>query len=135
MGSPQSTRVGDGFYGSRLDFEIERGSPRSGHGRPKRMPSPSDINEHALRTHLALLLAAKSRPFSVSGLIPLDPTNLVVFFRSKVSGSSTIQGSGQVMHQFIAERNYTLSGFSYRRRLRSATCAGRANSRLRSTHR
>lgn len=72
----------DGVYGSRLDFEIEH-SPRSGYGRPKRMPSPSDVNEHALRTHLPILVAAKSRPFSMSGLIPLDPSNLVVFFRSK----------------------------------------------------
>lgn len=40
--------------------------------------------EVALQTHLPPLLAAKARPFTVSGLIPLDPANLVVFFRSKV---------------------------------------------------
>jgi hypothetical protein len=40
--------------------------------------------EVALQTHLPPLLAAKARPFTVSGLIPFDPANLVVFFRSKV---------------------------------------------------
>lgn len=73
----------EGVYGSRLDFEIER-SPRSGYGRSKiQMPSPSDVNEHALHTHFPILVAAKSRPFSLSGLIPIDPANLVLFFRSK----------------------------------------------------
>jgi len=120
-------------YGSRLDFEIERGSPHSGYGRPKRMPSPTGINEHALRTHVPILLAAKSRPFSVSGLIPLDPANLVVFFRSKVSDRLGVQRSSQVMYLIIAERDHTLAGFPYRRRLRSTACDGRANSSLPST--
>lgn len=68
-------------YGTRSDFEIERGSPRAGY-RPS-LPKRSELNDHALRTHLAILLAANTRASSVSGLIPLDPTNLVVFFRSK----------------------------------------------------
>lgn len=88
MGSPQSMNSSIPAYSSMSDFEIERGSPLTGSGysrpSPRKMPSTSDFNEHALRTHLPILLAAKSRAFSVSGLIPLDPTNLVVFFRSKV---------------------------------------------------
>lgn len=42
-----------------------------------------DPLEVGLLTYLPPLLAAKARPFTVSGLIPLDPANLVVFFRSK----------------------------------------------------
>lgn len=89
VGSPKSvtSRLSDGapLYSSMSDFEIERGSPLSAyaHASPRRVPSSVDFNEHAMRTHLTSLLAAKSRPFSVSGLIPLDPANLVVFFRSK----------------------------------------------------
>jgi len=84
--SPQSgaSRLSDGSpkYSS-MAFEVERGSPVVGYARPSPPRRSTDFNDHALRTHLPALLAAKSRPFSVSGLIPLDPTNLVVFFRSK----------------------------------------------------
>lgn len=70
------------------DFEIER-APRSSPAHPKRalirrQQSEYD-SEHALRNSVARLLGAKSRPFTVSGRIPLDPAALVLFFRSKVS--------------------------------------------------
>ena len=32
-----------------------------------------------------MLVAAKARPFAVCGRIPVDPTALILFFRSKVS--------------------------------------------------
>ena len=80
-GSPRSTniRVSEGF-------EVERSSPLPNQSRlpaGKRPPSV-DLLELGLQTHVPPLLAAKARPFTVSGLIPLDPSNLVVFFRSKV---------------------------------------------------
>ncbi|KAJ7263624.1 hypothetical protein B0H12DRAFT_1012294 [Mycena haematopus] len=39
--------------------------------------------EFIYREHVSKLIGAKSRPFSVSGRIPLDPSHLVLFFRSK----------------------------------------------------
>lgn len=80
-GSPRSatTRITEGF-------EVERSSPLS--TQPwlptVKRPASVDLMEVGLQTHLPLLLSAKARPFTVSGLIPLDPINLVVFFRSKV---------------------------------------------------
>ena len=80
-GSPRSAaiRVSEGF-------EVERSSPLSTqHRLPSvKRPASVDLTEVALQTYLPPLLAAKARPFTVSGLIPLDPVNLVVFFRSKV---------------------------------------------------
>lgn len=80
-GSPRSAtvRVSEGF-------EVERSSPLSTqHRLPSvKRPVSVDLMEVALQTHLPPLLLAKARPFTVSGLIPLDPANLVVFFRSKV---------------------------------------------------
>ena len=80
-GSPRSVaiRISEGF-------EVERSSPLSAqHRLPSvKRPASADLTEVALQTYLPPLLAAKARPFTVSGLIPLDPANLVVFFRSKV---------------------------------------------------
>src|ERR1700676_2283008 len=71
---------------SMSDFEIER-TPRTP-ANPKRSlarRAHSDYdNEHALRASVTSLIAAKTRLFTVSGRIPLDPANLVLFFRSKV---------------------------------------------------
>lgn len=68
------------------DFEIER-PPKSTNGATKR-PSMRRLKsdhapESALRWCLESLITAKSRPFTVSGHIPLDPSALVLFFRSK----------------------------------------------------
>jgi hypothetical protein len=40
--------------------------------------------EFMYREHVSRLIGAKTRPFTVSGRIPLDPSHLVLFFRSKV---------------------------------------------------
>ena len=86
-GSPRSTsiRVSEGF-------EVERSSPLSSQPRlpsVKRGLGSVDPLEVGLQTHLPPLLAAKARPFTVSGLIPFDPASLVVFFRSKVGREAT----------------------------------------------
>ncbi|KAJ7905875.1 hypothetical protein B0H13DRAFT_2508453, partial [Mycena leptocephala] len=46
-------------------------------------PEPAVDPEFIYREHVSKLIGAKSRPFSVSGRIPLDPSHLVLFFRSK----------------------------------------------------
>ncbi|KAH7883117.1 hypothetical protein F5I97DRAFT_179657 [Phlebopus sp. FC_14] len=68
------------------DFEIER-PPKITNGIPKR-PTVRRLQsdyaaENALRASVSRLIAAKARPFTVSGRIPLDPSALVLFFRSK----------------------------------------------------
>ncbi|EGO01339.1 hypothetical protein SERLA73DRAFT_106044 [Serpula lacrymans var. lacrymans S7.3] len=68
------------------DFEIERPTKFSP-AQPKRpltrrLQSDYD-NEHALRASVSRLIAAKARPFTVSGRIPMDPSALILFFRSK----------------------------------------------------
>lgn len=99
LASPaQSTasRYSDGSHGNALpfgrspsmsDFEVER-APRQSPANPKRQlvrrgQSEYD-NEHVLRTSVSRLMTAKTRPYTVSGRIPLDPAVLVLFFRSKV---------------------------------------------------
>lgn len=71
---------------SQPEFEIER--PLKSATAPKR-PSARRLQsdyaaEHALRTSVSRFLVAKARPFTASGRIPLDPSALVLFFRSKV---------------------------------------------------
>ncbi|KAJ6493427.1 hypothetical protein C8R45DRAFT_900843 [Mycena sanguinolenta] len=64
-------------------FEVEHVSrPPSAMG--NRSPlEPTLDTEFIYREHVSKLIGAKSRPFSVSGRIPLDPSHLVLFFRSK----------------------------------------------------
>lgn len=72
---------------SQPDFEIERPhkSATSASKRPSTRRLKSDYAaEHALRGSVSRLLIAKARPFTASGRIPLDPSALVLFFRSKV---------------------------------------------------
>lgn len=73
---------------SQSEFEIER-PHKSATSVPKR-PSARRLQsdyaaEHALRASVSRFLTAKARPFTASGRIPLDPSALVLFFRSKVS--------------------------------------------------
>ncbi|KAG6380431.1 hypothetical protein JVT61DRAFT_8565 [Boletus reticuloceps] len=72
---------------SQTDFEIERplkGATNSPSKRPSSRRVKSDYAaEHALRGSVSRLLSAKARPFTTCGRIPLDPSALVLFFRSK----------------------------------------------------
>ncbi|KAA1475317.1 hypothetical protein DENSPDRAFT_860763 [Dentipellis sp. KUC8613] len=69
-----------------MDFEIEHVpsySPGKS-GRPPIRRGMSDYtSEDVLQASVARVVAAKSRPFSVSGRIPVDPANLTLFFRTK----------------------------------------------------
>ncbi|TCD65304.1 hypothetical protein EIP91_002829 [Steccherinum ochraceum] len=67
------------------DFEVEH--TLKAHGTPpktrRRRTSSDYSSEAAYRARVARLLNAKARPFSVCGRIPVDPANLILFFRSK----------------------------------------------------
>jgi hypothetical protein len=69
------------------DFQIERipKSPQPVSRTAALRRDEYENNEQAFRDSVARLLTASTRPFAVSGLIPLDPSTLVLFFRSKVS--------------------------------------------------
>ncbi len=71
-----------------VDFEIEHVlSPRA-QPRPLLRRGASDYaNENLLQTSIATVIAAKARPFAVSGRIPVDPASLTLFFRTKVCTS------------------------------------------------
>ena len=69
------------------DFEIERiTSPRTQPRPPLRRAVSDYTNEALLQTSIANVIAAKARPFAVSGRIPVDPASLTLFFRTKVIG-------------------------------------------------
>ncbi|KAJ6603607.1 hypothetical protein DFH09DRAFT_1124689 [Mycena vulgaris] len=76
--------VSDGSRSPNLTtFQVEHVSrPPSAMG--NRSPlEPSYDPEFIYRENVSRLIGAKTRPFSVSGRIPLDPSHLVLFFRSK----------------------------------------------------
>jgi hypothetical protein len=69
------------------DFEIERITSPRGQPRPPLRRAVSDFaNESLLQSSIANVIAAKARPFAVSGRIPVDPATLTLFFRTKVIG-------------------------------------------------
>ncbi len=72
---------------SSADFEIERITSPRGQPRPPLRRAVSDFtNEALLQSSIANVIAAKARPFAVSGRIPVDPATLTLFFRTKVIG-------------------------------------------------
>lgn len=75
------------------DFEIERELSPRGQPRPPMRRAVSDYtsddvlkarNEDILKASIAASIAAKARPFAISGRIPVDPATLNLFFRTKV---------------------------------------------------
>ena len=80
------------FTRSYTDFEMERSErPAKTHSysraqqRRKGAPITDPKADGVFESTVATLMAAKSRPFSISGHIPLDPGALTIFFRSQVS--------------------------------------------------
>ncbi|CAL1709813.1 unnamed protein product [Somion occarium] len=67
------------------DFEVE--TPTKMHATPPKMRrrrvSSDYDSEVAYRNRVARLIAAKARPITASGRIPVDPASLTLFFRSK----------------------------------------------------
>lgn len=75
------------------DFQVERSmkslSSRKQAARTQRL-SEVDRDDAVLRDHVARLFEAKHRPFTTGGCIPMDPSQLVLFFRSKVDLSLSL---------------------------------------------
>lgn len=67
------------------DFQVERipKSPQPASRTVTLRRDEYENSEQAYRDSVARLLTANARPFSVSGLMPLDPSTFVLFFRSK----------------------------------------------------
>ncbi|KAJ7485873.1 hypothetical protein FB451DRAFT_1231319 [Mycena latifolia] len=64
-------------------FEVEHVSRPPSAMANRSPPEPAYDPEFIYREHVSRLINAKTRPFSVSGRIPVDPSHLVLFFRSK----------------------------------------------------
>jgi hypothetical protein len=76
--------VSDGSRSPNLStFQVEHVSRPPSAMANRSPPEPVLDPEFIYREHVSKLIGAKSRPFSVSGRIPLDPSHLVLFFRSK----------------------------------------------------
>ena len=90
------------------DFEIERiTSPRAQPRPPLRRAVSDYTNEALLQTSIANVIAAKARPFAVSGRIPVDPATLTLFFRTKVIGVP-ISSDPSMADKRSPEWNHTL---------------------------
>jgi hypothetical protein len=77
--------TGMAFRSPSADFEIEHVSSPRAPPRPLMRRSVSDYaNESLLQSSIATVIAAKARPFAITGRIPMDPASLTLFFRSKV---------------------------------------------------
>ena len=72
-----------GVIGSGFQVEKRARSPNP-MGR-QAMPQPDYREENLYREHVSVLISAKDSQFAVSGRIPIDPAQLVLFFRSKVT--------------------------------------------------
>jgi hypothetical protein len=97
------------------DFEIERITSPRGQPRPSLRRGVSDYaNDSVLQASIANVIAAKARPFAISGRIPVDPATLTLFFRTKVMGLS--MGSDHADER-LPEWNHALPRFPDRHRL------------------
>ncbi|GBE83479.1 hypothetical protein BKA93DRAFT_723708 [Sparassis latifolia] len=91
LSSPSaSSRSSDGLPFPRnlsmSDFEVEHVAPKTPvtASKAQRRRTSSDFDSEAtFRSNVTALIAAKARPFAVSGRIPIDPAVLILFFRTK----------------------------------------------------
>ncbi|KAF9001182.1 hypothetical protein BDQ17DRAFT_1492196 [Cyathus striatus] len=83
------------------DFQVEKiPRPPSSMGRRRSMPSiePVYYDENLYRDHVSRLLNVKDRQFAVSGRIPMDTSQLVLFFRSKSGITHSLDFPIDVVH-------------------------------------
>lgn len=87
---------------STSDFQVEkRAKSPNPYGRPPPQAQADPYKDEQLyRDRVSDLIAAKDNQFSVTGRIPVDPAQLVLFFRAKVSTKS-IQVYSFNSHSFV----------------------------------
>ncbi|KAJ3514418.1 hypothetical protein NLJ89_g2387 [Agrocybe chaxingu] len=84
--SPAPPGVIAGHRSPMTDFQVEkRARSPNPYGRPPMgQPEPTVYRDELVyRDHVSALIAAKDTQFGVNGRIPVDPAQLVLFFRSK----------------------------------------------------
>ncbi|KAJ7764004.1 hypothetical protein DFH07DRAFT_917012 [Mycena maculata] len=82
--------VSDGSRSPNLTFQVEHVSRPPSAMANRSPPEPTYDPEFIYRENVSKLIGAKARPFSVSGRIPLDPSQLVLFFRSKTGTTHSL---------------------------------------------
>ncbi|KAI0752755.1 hypothetical protein C8Q80DRAFT_1303029 [Daedaleopsis nitida] len=66
------------------EFEVvQRKTPYTPNKPRRRGSDPEYDSQAAYRAAITAIISAKARPFAVSGRVPMDPTHLTLFFRSK----------------------------------------------------
>ncbi|PIL29126.1 hypothetical protein GSI_09174 [Ganoderma sinense ZZ0214-1] len=65
------------------EFEVEQRKMPFSPSKNRRRGSEPDAKEVTYRSAIASVVGAKARPFCVSGRVPMDPTQLTLFFRSQ----------------------------------------------------
>ncbi|KAF8965815.1 hypothetical protein BDZ97DRAFT_1658482 [Flammula alnicola] len=80
IGRPDNSR-----HPSTSDFQVEkRAKSPNPYGRPSVSQTEIPYRDEALyREHVSVLIATKDTQFAVNGRIPVDPAQLVLFFRAK----------------------------------------------------
>jgi hypothetical protein len=103
---PESPTILPFRTASLSDFQIERASrqwqsiaskkqaTRAHHGHYY----DTERDEVLLREHVSRLFEAKHRPFTTGGCIPMDPSQLVLFFRSKTGITHSLDFPIDVQH-------------------------------------
>ncbi len=84
--SSTSSGSSDGlpFPSNKSEFEVEQTKSQFPTKSQRRRQSSDRDSEAAFRACVSMLVSSKARRVSVSGKIPVDPSNLILFFRSKV---------------------------------------------------
>ena len=98
------------------DFEVERVTNVRGARPPLRRGVSDYASDALLQTSIANVIAAKARPFVVTGRIPVEPATLTLFFRSKVSGFLMSSDTPSLIKR-SSEWNHALPRFPDRCRL------------------
>ena len=105
------------------EFEVEHsvtGKTPYTPSKPRRRGSdPEYDSQAAYRAAIAAIVSAKAQPFAVSGRVPMDPSNLTLFFRSKVRRPRSllrygVMVDGTLFSRARVERDQPLAGLPYR---------------------
>src|SRR6266550_106236 len=105
--SPSAGSFGFRRTASVSDFQVEKSRRRRSNSQER----AGYDEETVYRESIARLLIAKAVPFSISGRMPVDANELIVFFRTKVSTDNSTIPHRLVTYLLLTERNYACFGF------------------------